>query len=88
VDYAISESHTTYGKIGIKVWIYKGKFGEEIVPLQRSERRGRSERGDRKPRREGARGRGAADAAGRSRSGRPTPGCPVAEKTPETTENS
>lgn len=54
VDYAISESHTTYGKIGIKVWIYKGKFGEELVPLQRS---GRGGRGDRKPRRD-SRGRG------------------------------
>ncbi len=56
VDYAISEAHTTYGKIGIKVWIYKGKFGEEIVPLQRSGRGGRgerSERGERKPRRDG-----------------------------------
>ena len=23
VDYAISEANTTYGKIGVKVWIYK-----------------------------------------------------------------
>lgn len=28
VDYAIAEAHTLYGKIGIKVWIYKGEaFG-------------------------------------------------------------
>ncbi len=24
IDYAFTEAHTTYGKIGIKVWIYKG----------------------------------------------------------------
>ena len=28
VDYAFSEAHTIYGKIGVKVWIYKGEvFG-------------------------------------------------------------
>jgi small subunit ribosomal protein S3 len=31
VDYAVATSRTTYGTIGIKVWIYKGKFGEEIA---------------------------------------------------------
>ena len=25
IDYAVSESHTVYGKIGIKVWIFKGE---------------------------------------------------------------
>jgi len=30
VDYATATARTTYGAIGIKVWIYKGKFGEEI----------------------------------------------------------
>ncbi len=30
VDYACVNCRTTYGVIGIKVWIYKGKFGEEI----------------------------------------------------------
>jgi ribosomal protein S3 len=29
VDYATATSHTTYGAIGIKVWIYKSKFGQE-----------------------------------------------------------
>ncbi len=28
IDYGVAESNTTYGKIGIKVWIYKG----EILP--------------------------------------------------------
>jgi len=32
VDYATATSHTTYGSVGVKVWIYKGKFGEETEP--------------------------------------------------------
>jgi small subunit ribosomal protein S3 len=28
VDYGFSEAHTTYGVIGVKVWIFKG----EILP--------------------------------------------------------
>jgi len=41
VDYATSTARTTYGAIGIKVWIYKGKFGEEITPIiQNKPRRG------------------------------------------------
>ena len=32
VDYATATSRTTYGAIGVKVWIYKGTFGEEIEP--------------------------------------------------------
>ena len=32
IDYAISEANTTYGKIGVKVWIYKGEIlGEKKV---------------------------------------------------------
>ncbi len=32
IDYAESEAHTTYGKIGVKVWIYKG----EILPTKKN----------------------------------------------------
>lgn len=32
VDYAISEANTTYGKIGVKVWIYKG----EVLPAKKN----------------------------------------------------
>lgn len=35
VDYAVATSRTTYGAIGIKVWIYKGKFGEEMIQSHR-----------------------------------------------------
>lgn len=30
IDYAISEANTTYGKIGVKVWVYRG----EVLPDQ------------------------------------------------------
>jgi len=39
VDYATATARTTYGAIGIKVWIYLGKFGEEIEPGQQPRRR-------------------------------------------------
>ena len=35
VDYAVAEAHTTYGKLGIKVWIYKGEVFE--VPARATE---------------------------------------------------
>ena len=38
VDYGTSTARTTYGAIGIKVWIYKGKFGEEITPNPKAQR--------------------------------------------------
>lgn len=28
VDYAVAHSHTTYGTIGVKVWVFKGLFSE------------------------------------------------------------
>lgn len=38
VDYAISEANTTYGKIGVKVWIYKG----EVLPTKNNGKGGRN----------------------------------------------
>lgn len=32
VDYATAEAHTTYGKLGVKVWIYKG----EVLNLKKA----------------------------------------------------
>lgn len=40
IDYALAEAHTTYGRIGVKVWIYRG----EILP-QRN-RKGAEEGGN------------------------------------------
>ncbi|MEA3227366.1 MAG: 30S ribosomal protein S3 [Planctomycetota bacterium] len=39
VDYALATARTTYGAIGVKAWIYKGKFGEEIVQGPQRRRR-------------------------------------------------
>ncbi len=39
VDYGTATARTTYGAVGIKVWIYKGKFGEEIEPRHVRRRR-------------------------------------------------
>lgn len=30
IDYALAEAHTTYGRIGVKVWIYRG----EVLPAR------------------------------------------------------
>jgi len=35
----VATSRTTYGAIGVKAWIYKGKFGEEIQTPHRRRRR-------------------------------------------------
>src|ERR1700683_5296345 len=32
IDYALSEAHTTYGVIGVKVWIFKGEVFEAARP--------------------------------------------------------
>jgi len=32
VDYGFAEAHTTYGRIGVKVWIYKGEILPERQP--------------------------------------------------------
>lgn len=37
IDYALAEAHTTYGRIGVKVWIYRGEI------LQQKPRRGAQE---------------------------------------------
>ena len=35
IDYGVAEAETTYGIIGIKVWIYKGeRFGRSDTPLK------------------------------------------------------
>ena len=34
IDYGFSEARTTYGAIGIKVWIYKGEILPEANPRE------------------------------------------------------
>ena len=58
IDYALAEAHTTYGRMGIKVWIMKGEvYGKrDLSPLVGMDKKqasggkgGDSPRGDRKP---------------------------------------
>jgi small subunit ribosomal protein S3 len=59
IDYALHEAHTTYGRLGIKVWIMKGEvYGKrELSPLvgmskkQSGKQGGGSNAGARKSRR-------------------------------------
>lgn len=46
IDYGFWEANTTYGKIGVKVWIYKGEVLAEGMNNE-----GRSDRQERRPRR-------------------------------------
>ncbi|MBQ2513364.1 MAG: 30S ribosomal protein S3 [Clostridia bacterium] len=57
IDYGFWEANTTYGKIGIKVWIYNGEVLNANAPR---DRRRNDRRGDRKPgdRRQGDRRQG------------------------------
>jgi small subunit ribosomal protein S3 len=32
IDYGFTEAHTTYGRIGVKVWIYKG----DVLPTKQT----------------------------------------------------
>jgi len=60
VEYGFSEALTTYGKIGVKVWIYKGDIdrGKQIDYRALSAQGGRFERGGGRGPRRGGRGRG------------------------------
>jgi small subunit ribosomal protein S3 len=49
IDYGFAEARTTYGVIGVKVWLYKGRYGEEVdlVEVPREGRRPGGRRGKR-----------------------------------------
>ncbi|MDO5737730.1 MAG: 30S ribosomal protein S3 [Eubacteriales bacterium] len=42
IDYGFAEAATTYGRIGVKVWIYKG----EVLPAAKTEQKKRDRRND------------------------------------------
>jgi len=77
IDYAASEAHTSYGRIGIKTWIFKGEVYEkrEIVPFGGASsgysgqkfNRPMGERGERGDRRGGDRDRRGGDRRGGDR---------------------
>ena len=47
IDYGFSESHTTYGVIGVKVWIYKGEILGDFRKISSEPEPRRAPRGDR-----------------------------------------
>ena len=55
IDYGFSEAHTTYGVIGVKVWVYKGDtlgrndLPAAVEPRAEEERRPRGPRRDARP---------------------------------------
>ncbi len=56
IDYALVESNTTYGKIGVKVWIMKGEvYGKRelspLVGLSKKQGKGGNKGGSRRPQR-------------------------------------
>ncbi len=72
IDYAVYHAHTTYGRIGVKVWIYRGEIfpdkagaieGREGLQQRRAPAVAEPERRERRP-------AGSAGGAGRAASGR------------------
>ena len=62
IDYGFAEANTTYGKIGVKVWIYKGEVLSEVARTQtgasaaaEDKKKFGERRGDRRDRRNGDR---------------------------------
>ncbi len=62
VDYGFAPCFTTYGALGVKVWIYRGMYGEAVSPDEARQapaaRAGRGRRPERPLRDRGGRGRG------------------------------
>ncbi|MBN9745367.1 MULTISPECIES: 30S ribosomal protein S3 [Amycolatopsis] len=99
IDYGFFEAKTTFGRIGVKVWIYKGELvgglkarAERDAAASAADRAPRRDRGDRpsRPRRSGASGTTATSteagrAAAAAKSDNATEAAPAAE-TAEKTE--
>ncbi len=80
IDYGFSEAKTTYGVIGVKVWVYKGdNLGRTDAPSLDSTPRpeGEERRGPRGPRRDGRGGPGGDRRGGPRRDARGGTGAPA-----------
>jgi small subunit ribosomal protein S3 len=71
IEYGFFEARTTFGRIGVKVWIYKGDAvpGRE-APAEQAPSRGRRERGDRPERPRRGRSGSSGTTAGGTEAGR------------------
>ncbi len=65
IDYGFAEASTTYGRIGVKVWIYKG----EVLKGDVAKARAMTERTEKKPRRQGDNRRNGENRGNRRREG-------------------
>ncbi len=56
IDYGFAEADTTYGKIGVKVWLYKGEilskknYGKTLIRTEAKKKNSRQNNKNRKPR--------------------------------------
>ena len=80
ISYGQVHAHTTYGRIGVKVWIYKGDMTEKEFAQQQATQAPRAPRGPRadRPARAGAPRRERSDAPASAEAG--------AESAPTTTD--
>ena len=69
IDYGFYEARTTFGRIGVKVWIYKG----DVTARELAQQQAAAPRPSRGPRRDGA------DRPARARRERPAAEAPAAE---------
>ena len=53
VDYALSEADTTFGKIGVKVWIYKGEILKDNKKTEKAEKAERTEKTEKREKAKG-----------------------------------
>lgn len=51
IDYGVARANTTYGVIGVKVWIYKGEVLKGEIPAQRTTEKPRRRNNDNRSRR-------------------------------------
>ena len=47
VEYGVATCRTNYGAVGVKVWLYHGRYGEETIEDSAPDRRSRERRGKR-----------------------------------------
>jgi len=73
IDYGIYEARTTFGRIGVKVWIYKGDVVQSRAEREAQEAAQRQQRHDR-PARRGPRSGSTGTTAGGTEAGRATNG--------------
>ncbi|HBS72938.1 MAG TPA: 30S ribosomal protein S3, partial [Microbacterium sp.] len=48
IDYGFYEAKTTFGRIGVKVWIYKGDLTNKELAREQAAQKPSRERGDRR----------------------------------------